>query len=52
MHFLQNLITYMFPIDILILNTAMSAPAGFGFVVDYTGAFVVTSNGDFVIAKT
>lgn len=48
MHFYSHLITVMFPY--VILNTDNTPPVGEKYVIDYTGAQVVTYTGDFVTA--
>lgn len=48
MHFYSRLITLLFPY--VILNTDNQPPSGQAYVVDYTGAQVVTYNNENVVA--
>ena len=49
MHFYMKLVTVLFPY--VILNTDNTPPSGFDYVVDYTGAQVITYNNENVIAE-
>lgn len=51
MHFLQNLLSYMCP-PLFIFGKGNVPPPGDSFVITHTGAFVVTSAGDNVVAKS
>ena len=50
MHFLQNLLNYMLPIQIGLTNQSHEPPPGFDHVIVNTGEYVVTSTNADVIA--
>lgn len=51
MHFLFNLLNRMVPIQVLIFDQDEEVPANFDRIITNTNKFVITSRGNFVIAK-